>query len=370
MKKLTVIILLLCTLILIEKKSYAGTITLQGTIGKIPIVMELNIDPVSASGTYFYKKLKQDIAFEGTAASNNLSLKSESTGDKFELTRNGHTLNGTYTNKKGTKLPVRLNDVEPNSVKLLFVNETLSKTLSDYSKLRLNEIKLIPGKQELLNQKYLIQWYSEPNSKINVFKIISGYPQPIINTINDQLYNEYYQNFEAYFSCSDMDGNAGYEQIEITSCFLNEQFVSICISSGWYCHPAAHPDFGESGITFNTKTGKKLELEDILWFGTGAKPKKESDEWFSYRSKTYAPQIVKLFKRLYPTEMIKPQTEENCDYTDSEVWDFGSWYFTQKGLYVGAYFARVARSCDNPGWSIIPFSELKKMKQANHTLTF
>jgi hypothetical protein len=58
--------------------------------------------------------------------------------------------------------------------------------------------------------------------------------------------------------------------------------------------------------------------------------------------------------------MKKPDNDDDCDYTDPEVWNFVNWYFTPKGLYVGAYFARVARNCDEPDWSIIPYRIVKK----------
>ncbi|POY34969.1 hypothetical protein C3K47_17865 [Solitalea longa] len=370
MKKLTIILLLLCTLILISNKSKAEILTLQGTIGKYTVVMELDIDSISASGNYFYTKFKQDIPLEGTVTNNMIILNAEDTGDHFELVRSGNTFKGTYHNKKGNKLPVNLNYIVAGSIKLLFNNEVLSKSISDYSKLRLNEIKLEPTKQESVNNKYLIQWYTEPTSKIAVFKLVNGYPQLVIDAINTQLTKEFYLNFEAYYSCSGGSGNSGYDELQISNYFLNEQFVSLCISSGWYCNHAAHPDFGESGLTFNAKTGKELELEDVIWFGSGTKPKKDSDEWYTYRSSVYAPQIVKLLTSLYPKEMQKPKTEEDCDYTDPEVWDFGSWYLTEKGLCLGAYFARAARACDNPGWSVIPYSALRKLKQSNPSLKF
>jgi hypothetical protein len=51
--------------------------------------------------------------------------------------------------------------------------------------------------------------------------------------------------------------------------------------------------------------------------------------------------------------------EEGCNYAEPDVWNFPNWYFTDEGLYLGAYFGRAARSCDEPEWSIIPYRVLK-----------
>jgi len=63
-------------------------------------------------------------------------------------------------------------------------------------------------------------------------------------------------------------------------------------------------------------------------------------------------------KKIIPNEM-KSSEDDRCDYNDPEVWDFPSWHFTEQGLYLGAIFARAARNCDDPEWSIIPYKAIK-----------
>jgi hypothetical protein len=58
--------------------------------------------------------------------------------------------------------------------------------------------------------------------------------------------------------------------------------------------------------------------------------------------------------------MQKPADEEGCDYTDKSVWGYSNWHFTAKGLYLGPYFARIQRNCDDPGWSVLPYSVVKQ----------
>ncbi|AFD08080.1 hypothetical protein [Solitalea canadensis] len=361
MKKLVQqLFLYFCFTILVFNAS-GQSVTLQGTIGKYPIVMEFEGDESSLYGTYFYKKFKQDIPLTGSVSGNLIRLASEDTGDKFSLTKNGDTYVGTYKNAKGASLAVQLTIVNGGSVKNPFPHLKFERALSDYSKLRLAEVKLVPGKQEVVSKKYTLQWYSEPTSKLTMFKVVAGYPENILKSVNQIIDRDFYANIEAYFSCAGGNGSSGFDIMEVSSCFLNDQFISYCINSSWYCNRAAHPDFGESGTTINAKTGKEMELEDVLWFGKGVKPKRDSDGWYKYRSDVFAPKVVELFKKLYPVEMQKPTDKDDyCDYTDPEVWDFGVWYLTDKGLYLGAYFYRAARPCDNPEWSVVPYTVLKK----------
>lgn len=360
MKKLFQQLLLFFCFIVCAFKVNGQSVTLQGTIGKYPIVMEFEGDDSSLYGTYFYKKFKQDIPLTGSKSESSFQLESEDTGDKFYLTKSGDTYSGTYKNAKGTSLIVQLSTVN-GDVKNPLPQLKFERELSDYSKLRLTEIKLVPGKQEMVNKKYTIQWYSEPTSKLTMFKVVAGYPENVLKSANMIIERDFYSYIDAYFSCAGGGGNSGYDILEVSSVFLNDQFISYCVNSSWYCNRAAHPDFGESGTTINAKTGKEMELEDILWLGKGVKPKKDSDAWYKYRSDVFAPKVVEMFKKLYPVEMQKPTSEDDyCDYTDPEVWDFGAWYLTDKGLYLGAYFYRAARSCDNPGWSVIPYATLKK----------
>ena len=68
-----------------------------------------------------------------------------------------------------------------------------------------------------------------------------------------------------------------------------------------------------------------------------------------------------MLGQLYPNEMQPADgeaAEDQCDYTGTSVWDFHSWYLTEQGLYLGAYFGRAQRPCDEPDWSVIPWQHL------------
>jgi hypothetical protein len=64
-------------------------------------------------------------------------------------------------------------------------------------------------------------------------------------------------------------------------------------------------------------------------------------------------------RMLYPEEFAG-SGEDDCSYDMEDVWDFPTWYITDKGVYLGAIFARAARVCDNPEWSILSWSLVDK----------
>jgi hypothetical protein len=332
----------------------------QGTIGKYPIVMHLWGGEGTANATYFYTRFKQDINVRGDYDGASAHLSSDGTGEQFTLSRNGTGYRGTFKAKQGAALPVVLTPVAAGSVSDPRPDLGFTKTVDDYAKLRLTGITFVAGKKETVDGKYVIQWYSEPLTKLAMFRVVAGYSTDAMASMNRILEREHYMEVDAFLGCAGFDGGNGTDESSMASYFLNERWVSYSWSSSWTCEGAAHPDFGMTGTTIDARSGKEVSLEDILWLGSGAKPAERSDAWFAYRSKVFAPAVVALFKKLYPQNMKGGDGDDGCDYSNPDVWDFGVWYLTPKGLYLGAYFARVERSCDNPDWSVIPYGTLKK----------
>jgi hypothetical protein len=55
-----------------------------------------------------------------------------------------------------------------------------------------------------------------------------------------------------------------------------------------------------------------------------------------------------------------PDSDDNCDYTDLDSWDFVSWNFTEKGIEFIPYFYRAARNCEEP--FLVTFEKLSSYK--------
>ncbi len=344
--------------------AHAENLLLRGTVGKYPVVMQLDTDGNSLSGDYFYEKHKQGIPLHGSLEQQTYTLKSGvfdmdgAKTDQFALSKIDGGFRGSFKTDQGPVLPVELHVVDPGSVADPRPDLQL-KTRSAYEKLQLTGLKFVDGKKETVDGKYQIQWFKESLSGISMFHVIGGYSESAMAGINRIIDRDFYGSVSGYFGCASSDGGSGTESMRVASHYLSERFVSYSISSSWDCAGAAHPDFATSGTIIDARSGQELGPEDLYWLGSGAKPAADSDALRSYREQVFAPAVVKLFQRLYPQQMTK-QGDDGCDFTDPGVWDGGPWYLTAKGLYVGAYFARVERSCDDPDWSIIPYSVLKK----------
>jgi hypothetical protein len=362
---------------------HAESWLLRGTIGASPVVMGLDGNDGSLFGSYFYEKYRQDIPLRGDADANGVRLESGTYGedaDRFALLRDGDGFKGSFVHGKSKPLPVELHVVAPGSVPDPLPGIAFESPLPDYERLRLAGLRFVPGKEEALEGGFRIRWATEPLSGISMFHVVAGYPDAAMAAINRIIDRDAYSSLMQHFGCANGDGGSGDEWTEVTSHYLTARLVSYAVSSSWSCYGAAHPDFGVNGTTIDAANGRELSLEDVYWLGSGDKPKPESDAWYDYRRDVFAPAVVELFQRLYPGRVSAhdesgegegasegkdtDQDPDVCDYSDPSVWDFADWYLTDAGLHLGAYFARVARVCDDPDWADIPYAILAKNNPA------
>lgn len=338
---------------------------LVGTVGRARVVMELDRSGEEITGRYFYRKYRMDMSFTGTVAKDTLILEARTSGDRMVLRRTQNAIVGTLTTKDGRSVPIHLAPAGPESI---ITNKALSgkAELSPYERAQLADLALVPGETRREGTGLVREW-REPVSGITLFRIEEGYAQPVMNTINAALERQHWEQVSNWFTCEGYDGAPGVDISEERAIFLNDDFISFAWFSSWSCAGAAHPDFGTQGFTFDAQTGRELGLEDVLYFGDLPAPVADSAAFYAYRSEVFAPRIVASLREIYPEEMTQPNgeaSEDECDYTDASVWDFPSWYMSKDGLYLGAYFARVQRPCDEPDWSIIPWPRLTWQRPA------
>ncbi len=358
-----------------------GRRVFTGTLGKMPIVVELNTTQQDeVTGRYFYEKYHRDLELSGSLQDSTLNLVEGNNryGDdkplptlKLEETANGWR--GEWQSPQGKKLPVKLAEAKlpaPTSATLPFIAALPNGEPYEY--LRLQGLKLKPVKKENF-MGYDLQWWTEPETKISLFSVESGLSKDDQQRVNQQLLGRLWNEVISYHSCQLQGGENVEFMQQAEPKMISPAVVSLNISTSYYCG-GAHPDFGDSPLNIDVKTGHPLSLEDVLWVGEGKpllhaerdslgdKPlsEAESDARYRYVSKELVPWVIKQFTALYPTEMKKPAQDDDCDFTDESIWGTSPWYFTDKGLYLGAYFARVQRSCDRPDWSILPYSVVKQ----------
>jgi hypothetical protein len=358
-----------------------GRRVFTGTLGKMPIVVELNTTQQDeVTGRYFYEKYHRDLELSGSLQDRTLNLVEGNNryGDdkplptlKLEETANGWR--GEWQSPQGKKLPVKLAEAKlpaPTSATLPFIAALPNGEPYEY--LRLQGLKLKPVKKENF-MGYDLQWWTEPETKISLFSVESGLSKDDQQRVNQQLLGRLWNEVISYHSCQLQGGENVEFMQQAEPKMISPAVVSLNISTSYYCG-GAHPDFGDSPLNIDVKTGHPLSLEDVLWVGEGKpllhaerdslgdKPlsEAESDARYRYVSKELVPWVIKQFTALYPTDMKKPAQDDDCDFTDESIWGTSPWYFTDKGLYLGAYFARVQRSCDRPDWSILPYSLVKQ----------
>lgn len=344
-----------------------GRRVFTGTLGKTPIVVELNTQqPDEVTGRYFYEKYHRDLPLSGALQDSTLTLvegNNRYSEDKplptLKLKSTANGWQGEWQSPKGKKLSVQLVEAKlpaPTATTLPFI-ATLPKD-DPYEYLRLQGLKLKPGKKDKF-MGYDLQWWAEPESKISFFSIESGYPKQEQQRINEQLLGRLWKEVISYHACMLQGGENAEQWQSVAPTFLSSDIVSLNINTGYDCG-GAHPDVGNSPINLNAHTGQAIKLEDVLTVGrregtsTGTSEGKQREE--------FAQWLIKQFTSLYPDEMKKPAEgdEDSCDYTDENVWGVFDWYFTANGIYLGPYFPRVQRGCDEPEWSILPYSVVKQ----------
>lgn len=358
-----------------------GRRVFTGTLGKMPIVVELNITQQDeVTGRYFYEKYHRDLPLSGALQNSTLTLTEGNNryGDDkplstLELEETGSGWQGEWKSPQGKKLPVKLIEAKltaPTSSTLPFI--AALPYSEPYEYLRLQGLKLKPAKKENF-MGYDLQWWTEPETKISLFSVESGLSKDDQQRVNQQLLGRLWNEVISYHGCQLQGGENVEFMQQVQPKMISPAVVSLNISTSYYCG-GAHPDFGDSPLNIDVKTGHPLSLEDVLWVGEG-KPllhaerdslgdeplsKDESNARYQYVSKELVPWVIKQFTALYPTEMKTPTGDDDCNFQDESIWGTSPWYFTEKGLYLGAYFARVQRSCDRPDWSILPYSLVKQ----------
>jgi hypothetical protein len=347
----------------------------SGMLGKMAIVVELDLrDPEQVTGRYFYRKYCHDLALKGKLQGQQLSLLEGRSADddgrrpELRLRRIAQGWQGEWLGPQGKRLVVTLTQpfVEgPPAGAETFWYRIYEK--SPYEFLRLKESSLRPGKRQSF-MGHDLQWWSEPVSGLASFEILDGYPQTQLDLINQRLRERLWEEVISYHACKLNAGTDWSEfQQTVTPRLLSADIVSLSIFTSYDCG-GAHPDFGDAPLTLNARTGEPLGLEDLLWVGEGPafhyrearnrEPDADSvsfDVFSRYRNQHFAPWLVEQWRRIAPDDVPASGEDVECAYADPDMWDYPSWYLSEKGIVFDPIFPRVARACEGPEWSVLPY---------------
>jgi hypothetical protein len=360
--------MVVCALLLICVAGFAQAQVWEGTLGKSPIVVKFDApgDGGDLNGRYFYRKHRHNIDLAGTRAKDgSLALEEQIyvSGEDMRSTwalkpPSGDTIAGEWIGK-GKRLPIRLRRTS---------NATLPKTEDQalaelrakdpYRFLQLHGMTLQVGKLETIGD-YRLQWWREPTSDVELFRVLSGYPAAQLPAVNLALARAHWKQVESFLDCT--AAPLSDHESTTTLRYIGRDALSVSLFVSYYCG-GAHPDFGDGPLNLDPRTGRELVLEDVLWLGKGTPPAYgdgDNDAWYEYRNSVFAPWVVVQLGKLYPQE-FSGQADEDCSYEMEDVWDFPTWYITKKGVYLGAIFPRVGRVCDNPEWSVLPWALVDK----------
>lgn len=338
----------------------------EGTLGKAAVVVKLDPAADDPSGQYFYRKHRHTIGLPGVRGEDGSLRLEEQIYVPGEAGRSswtfktidGDALIGEWAGK-GKRLPIRL-----RRVALARLPTTDDPALAElrandpYRFLLLHGMTLKAGKLETVGD-YRLQWWREPRSNVELFRVLSGYPEAQLPAINLALARKHWNEVEAFLDCtaSELSDYASVTTLR----YLGRDALSVSVLTDYYCG-GAHPDFGDGPLNLDPRNGRELALEDVLWLGKGTPPlygDGNNQMWFDYRTQVFAPWVVEQMRKRYP-EDVAGRSEDDCSYDMSEFWDFPTWYITAKGVYLGAIFPRVGRMCDNPEWSVLPWSLVDK----------
>jgi hypothetical protein len=368
--RLTGVIALACSTFSMPLWAENSAQVYTGTLGKTPIVLQM--DPETATGRYFYQKYRKDLALNGTKEGKALVLKEgeEPYGEdtprptiRLQPTPDGWA--GEWISPEGKVLKIELARAKSpplpaNTLPYL----TRLHDQEPYEYLRLQGLKLKQGKTQTFNG-YSLQWWSEPQTKLAIFEVVSGYTPEARDHINQQLMNQLWRQVVGYYGC--LAGGSDTSLIQaMTPLLITSSVISVNVETEGRCG-GQHPDYSEAPINLDAKTGKSLTLEDVLWVGQG-KPlhyeelndqTPEAREVYSeYRTQKLAPWLVEQLHKLHPDQI--PGSDENCAYGEADRWILPTWYFTEKGIKLEPYFSHAEAPCGHVEWSLLPYSLIKQ----------
>lgn len=378
-------LLVLLMLLLPSSQADEALQVFTGTLGKMPIVLELDSrDPGELTGRYFYQKYRRDLRLSGRLEGQTLSLDEgqnpygdNSPRPRLTLQKTADGWQGQWRSPKGKTLPVELVVAQAEAPKADAPEYLAQLYQGDvYEYLRLQGLALTQGKQERFMGRTL-QWWTEPGSKLSMFTLVSGYTPAEQQRINQQLLGRFWYEVASFHGCMLRASRLGLGEYfqTVKPQFMSAGVISLNITTSYFCG-GAHPDFGDSPLNIDVRSGEQLSLSDVLWVGEGRptlhadrnnpgdppSTEEQSHASYEYRSKVLVPWLIARWRELYPEQMQTPAAddEDSCNFTDESVWGYSSWYFTPKGLYLGSYFARVQRSCDGADWSVLPYALVRQ----------
>lgn len=341
-----------------------------GSIGQAAVVVELDSSGTSTDGRYFYRIHRLDLDLRASHEHARVWIEYGNGGDipiahwamRSPPAATGAAWEGTWVGRNGRTLPIRLQVLAPAAA----ADEAITTTpdIDAYARARLDGLQLVPTRVES-RHGYQLQWQRETTTGIELFEVLSGYPEPARIRINQALRTSLWQAVNGRFECLSAPRARDYT-FTATLRYISDDAISLSRLTGSDCG-GPHPDAVDSPLTLDARSGKPLALEDVFFVagGTLSRPpanddERGSDAYFDYQDRTLAPAILGILKMLYPREMAAPANASACDYSSAAIWSMPSWYLLPAGLYLGPSMSAAERGCEQPAFPVLPWSQVRR----------
>ncbi|MCA7012680.1 hypothetical protein LF934_08470 [Dickeya dadantii] len=200
---------------------------------------------------------------------------------------------------------------------------------------------------------YNVEWWQEPNAKLSMFQLTSGYPAERLADLNAALRESFWRSLLDVVQCEHSD-----DTVKIS--LLSEKMISYVISSVLECG-GAHSYMKVSPHILRVSDASELTLSDLMWVDESPVPDASAipDD---YLQETLPTWLAAQFARLYPeqTAATDDESADACDYSSSEVWANAPWSLTSKGIYFQTMTPNLTSQCKGSGWEILPWDIVKQ----------
>jgi hypothetical protein len=348
-------------LLLSFSRVYGQTHAFSGNIGTYPIYLDLTINGDKVTGSYFYKDKLIDISLSGNYKSGMITLITDDENvfpdpERFQFKWPNKIPEGTWT-KKGKSLPLKLASLtakELNSPKCsnpYLANSNVLK--QDLTRVKIGLFKLKETDSTRMINGIKVRYFREIHTGINSFRIDSG----MVSTqqMNANKFLEFLQisEFLESLDCASYIGATAEIDYTLDDLSVSADFLCFSVFTAYYCG-GPHPNEDNYGVNYNLHTQTKITPSDFVL------PGKESafdERVYAYLAKTN-PELFDEAERAASGSVYT-----DCNYHEKDLWriDYCPFVLTPNGIELLPSFAHFNAYCLDPGWAVIPYSELKDL---------
>lgn len=355
-----------------SSKLLIATTIWQGTIGKSKIYISLPCDPLGmkdekcvkssylTNGHYFYASSLQNIDFSEMIVSlDNREYKLKvihqaKLKETFTLEYKNRQFKGFWSHK-GKKLAVNLKKIEETEDKI-------KEKLIVFKRDKVEKIN---------NLKKELVWIKEEHTGLKLFRLGNGFSLKARKKLNPLLDKMQTEDALGILWCSNGAYGTGNEFSDYEVVYVSNDILTLSHSSGGFCEGNAHPSFGTAYYVFDLHSGKKYELEDIVYFSKELPihPKDYSEKWYDYVDVIRAKKLRELAFTAKNMPLKAMPSNDTYDPYDLTYWGLISWAYRAKGIEIFLNFCEADR-CYRGDSFLIPFELLAPYKNKKFPYKF